>query len=214
MSEKKSQIIEQKDNNTRTKYMYSANSMRCTFHPGELLYVSPIIHNLTIGDVIVYYDPEKRLRVAHRVIKIGDQHVFTRGDNNTQEDLEPVKFENILGIVTWADQDGSIHPVRSGKAGLRDLHLQSFKNKMIQFIKCLLFPLYRVVKSSGVIAKIWHPEIQKIRVKTENGSLLKYIHKNRTVATWDPQNKRFTYQHPYDLILHPPQDASTSPRNE
>ena len=91
------------------------------------------------------------------------------------------------------------------KAGYQQSKIQRFVKGLNNFIRKLVYPIYKVIKSSGFIPKIWHPEIQKVQLKTPGGEVIKFVHRGKTVAQWDSVSKRFTYKHPYDLVIDPPQ---------
>lgn len=186
------------------QFIYSGLSMHPTFKPGQLLYIRPTMNGLSVGDVIVYSDHNQKINVVHRVVKIKDGLVYTRGDNNPYNDVNPIHPKDILGVVVKVNQNGSIASVQGGKAGYRRLQHQAKRNRIAHFLKSLLFPFYRNIKASGIVPKIWHPEIKKIHLETQNGFVIKYVSRNRTVAQWDSVSKRFTYQHPYDLLITPP----------
>ena len=190
------------------QYIYSGSSMHPQFKPGQLLYVRPVMHDIAVGDVIVFTNQNKTTNTVHRVIKVDHNQFYTRGDNNPFDDPGPVYPKDILGVVVWANQDGSIKPVQGGKKGLRQLQRQKRRNQISTLLIRLFSPLYQIIKKSRVIPKLWHPAIKIIHIKTKNGVLLKYTYRNQTVAQWDSVSKRFTYQHPYDLIIKPPEDSN------
>ena len=190
------------------QYIYSGSSMHPQFKPGQLLYVRPAMHDIAVGDVIVFTNQNKTTNTVHRVIRVDQHKIFTRGDNNSYDDPDPVHPEEVLGIVRWLNKDGSISPVQGGKKGLRQLHRQKRRNQISTLLIRLFSPLYQIIKKSRVIPKLWHPNIKIIHIKTKNGVLLKYTYRNQTVAQWDSVSKRFTYQHPYDLIIKPPEDSN------
>jgi len=182
--------------------------MQPTFKPGQLLYVRPAVEDIAVGDVIVFKNKTKTNFVVHRVIKIDHGQFFTRGDNNPYDDPDPVHPEEVLGVVKWADQDGTITAVRGGNAGFRRSQSQKCRRNLVNRFMRLFFPLYRFIKSSEIIPKLWHPEIKKIQIKTENGVLIKYLHRNHTVAQWDSGSNQFDCRHLFDLVIKTPDDST------
>jgi signal peptidase I len=189
------------------QYIYSGNSMHPVFKPGQMLYVRPLLDEPSVGDVIVFFDPRQKIHVVHRVIKVENGQIYTRGDNNPTEDQDPVNPQDIIGVVVKADQAGTITKIWGGKAGYRQSKFQGFAKRLVITLKKLGYPIYKVIKSSGIIPKIWHPEIQKVQLKTPAGEVIKYVYHGKTVAQWDSVSKRFTYKHPYDLVIHPPETS-------
>lgn len=59
------------------------------------------IDNVSKGDIIVFKSNEKR--IVHRVVKIddinGELRLYTKGDNNVQQDPDYVKEDSLVGIV-------------------------------------------------------------------------------------------------------------------
>ncbi len=74
----------------------SSNSMWPILKQGDIIFIKNISpEDIKVGDVIVWQQEEKGF-VIHRVIKIKENAIITRGDANTAED-PPVAFENIVG---------------------------------------------------------------------------------------------------------------------
>ena len=191
----------------KEQYIYTGNSMHPVFKPGQMLYVRPLIDEPSVGDVIVFFDPKQKIHVVHRVVKVENGQIHTRGDNNPTEDQKPVNPKDIMGVVVKADQAGSVTKVWGGKAGYQQSKFQRIYKGLNNFIRKLVYPMYKVIKSSGIISKIWHPDIQKVQLKTRAGVLTKYIHRGKTIAQWDSVSKRFTYKHPYDLVIKPSEES-------
>jgi hypothetical protein len=160
--------------------------------------------------VIVFLDKEEKNHVVHRVIGVVQQNIYTRGDNNAYDDPDPVHPKEVLGVVHWANKDGLMTPVQGGVKGLRRLKRQKRGKQIYRILIVLFSPIYQIIKSSGIVAKLWHPDIKKIYLKSEHGVIIKYIADNRTVAQSTPDLGRFTYQHPYDLIIKPPEQKTNN----
>ena len=56
--------------------------------------------------------------------------------------------------------------------------------KVKRFLRRGLSRPYQWLKHSGIVAKIWRPEIEKIHFETQDGPLVKYVHKGKTVASY------------------------------
>ena len=65
--------------------------------------ITPVKERLRVGDIISYRSDRVNAIVAHRIISIGEDesgtYYITKGDNNTAEDPEKVRFEYIEGVV-------------------------------------------------------------------------------------------------------------------
>ena len=74
----------------------SSNSMWPVLKQGDIIFIKNISpENIKVDDIIVWQQEEKGF-IIHRVIKIKESAIITRGDANTAED-PPVAFEKIVG---------------------------------------------------------------------------------------------------------------------
>jgi signal peptidase I len=53
-------------------------------------------NKLKIGDIITFKYKDER--ITHRIIKINDKWIITKGDNNKMED-EPINYNQVLNVV-------------------------------------------------------------------------------------------------------------------
>lgn len=53
------------------------------------------------GDIITFYDEELDADVTHRIVEVGENDYYTKGDYNNTRDLNTVKKENIIGKVVF-----------------------------------------------------------------------------------------------------------------
>jgi len=70
-------------------------------------------------------------------------------------------------------------------------------------MKSLLKKPYHLLKKSGIIIRIWQPEIKTIYFKTKDGPLIKYTHKGRTVALYWTKTNFWQIRRPYDFVIGP-----------
>lgn len=184
------------------RFIYRGPSMRPTFRPGQALYVRPQALDIAPGDVIVFPDQKSGdFQVVHRVISATADGLVTRGDNNLRSDATLVQPDKVIGKVEKSNFQGKIRPVAGGWSGLFRARILLMTIKAKRFLRWGLSKPYKWLRQSGIAAKIWRPEIGKIRYETQDGTLVKYVHKGKTVATHWTQNNRWHYRHPYDLIL-------------
>lgn len=54
----------------------------------------------------------------------------------------------------------------------------------------LLGGAYYRLGRSGWVKRCWHPSFLKVRLRTEDGPLVKYVHHGRTVAQYWPEDNR------------------------
>lgn len=94
------------------RFRATGHSMHPIIRNGDYLLVSPSTQ-CACGDVVLTLSP--RGLTAHRVVRIADGVVITRGDNAPGED----EVGRVLGVVTHIERDGKMRPVRRwSRAGL------------------------------------------------------------------------------------------------
>lgn len=181
-----------------------------TFRPGDMLLLTSVQPNcIRPGDVISFHrwiqENNSFLLVVHRVQEQAADGFITRGDNNTACDPQPVSGRELVGRVAFVVEDGRRRPVPGGIAGQLQVTGQRLWRRIGPFVG---WP-YRALRASGAVRKLWRPHITRVEVSTGKGTLVKYVHHNRTVARWWPEAERFWCRKPYDLVLAPPQDCSS-----
>jgi len=97
--------------------IYRGISMFRVFAPGDILTVKPIrAEEAHIGDIICF--DGIRGETVHRVVRKSAAEVVTMGDNNPRPDLEPLKPDARVWLVTKRrDLAGAVHAVPGGQRG-------------------------------------------------------------------------------------------------
>ena len=195
---------------------YRGSSMAGTFRPGDILILEPIdIVKIRPGDVVVYLCQDRQeaeavkhprngdppTEAVHRVVSILSEGLVTRGDNNSSVDRELVTQKNLVGLVTHIERGRKQSVVSGGLAGLMHTRILQTKHILWRLLSRLGGGLYRRLRSSGFITKIWHPKFTRIYLLTDEGLMVKYTHTSRTIASWLPKKERFICQKPFDLVL-------------
>jgi hypothetical protein len=159
------------------------------------------------GDIVVFRGPDHRAgqeELVHRIVASTPEGWVARGDCNPCSDATPVTADNLLGRVTHVERDGWTRPVRGGWVGLGRARLLHARLAVWRLVKRLGGPAYRRLRSSGLVGRWWRPAVTRLRLDTEEGPLVKYVHAGRTVARWWPERHRFECRKPYDLVIpHP-----------
>jgi signal peptidase I len=197
-----------------SRFFYKGRSMYPTLKQGEILYTRPVFRDLTPGDIIVYFDPDQHKNIVHRIIAIKDNLFVTRGDNNPNPDSKLIPLHNIIGKVNYIDSTGITKPVRGGKPGLILSHFQNLRNIIGNNLYILISPLYKWIKKTCIVSKLWHPKISRLIIKTGSGDLIKFIHRNRTVAVWNPSTGSFSCHPNYKLIIDAPSNQFLNEKTE
>lgn len=184
------------------KFIYRGTSMRSTFRPGHLLYVSPESKKIHPGDVIVYRRGEEF--VVHRVNSITPEGLQTRGDDNSRIDEFPIDDNQIVGIVEGVDDGEKTRPVTGGRKGLIIARMRWGFSAFFNRMRPVIGTPYRWLKSSRIMPKIWHPKVIQVKTNSSLGPMIKYLVGGKTVATWLPNLKCFQCRRLYDLVIYPP----------
>ncbi len=182
---------------------FRGGSMGGTFRDGDCLFVEvKAFESLQPGDVVAYREDEKA--VAHRIVERDAVGWITQGDGNRLRDRRVLRPARLIGQVAEYERNGIRYPVAGGPAGLRRarwLHVLARGRRMSFF--CLA-PPYRLLRASRVTRLFWRPEFVHLRLAGNDGGILKFIHRDRTVACWFAGENRWVCRKPYDLVLDAP----------
>jgi len=193
--------------NNKISLIYSGKSMKGTFKLGDNLIIKNIFLNkLNKGDILAIKSQDSKLidkKLVHRIVKNSNNTSVTRGDNNPKNDEEPVTEENLIGKVTHYERKGKIHKVWNGWIGLIWARILHGRLYVIRAAKFFFRKPYRMMKKTGIVAEIWRPEIETIYFETQDGPLVKYVHKGRTVASCWLESNHWWFRRPYDFIIGP-----------
>jgi hypothetical protein len=183
--------------------------MAGTFRPGDCLIVESIpLADIGPGDIVIYRGGDRAVAeeaMVHRVIAVTPGGLITRGDNNAHMDEAPVTGDNLIGRVARVERDGKAQRVHGGWWGLLRARIRYTRNRVVPTIRRVIIRPgrrpYGWLRESGLVAHLWRPSIVKLRLTNKNGSLLKFVHKGRTVATWWFEPELFHCHRPYDLVI-------------
>jgi signal peptidase I len=191
-------------------FIYNGASMVPLFKPGDMLCVKPSsFFDVHLGDIVVFYLKDKANDPScgvHRVISVTRNGLITQGDNNASLDSQKVTKKNLIGLVTSFERQGRLYPIRGGAWGLFHVRVIHARKFTLRLIRRLTWRLYRQVRQSGLVARVWRPAISRIHLMTDKGPLVKYCHGTKTVAHWWPEQKHFVVVTPFDLVISHPED--------
>jgi signal peptidase I len=192
-------------------FIYNGPSMGPLFRPGDLLCAQrSVLGNIRLGDILIIdwgSDKNHIEYVVHRVVSVKQKYLITQGDNNLKRDVQIVTIDNLVGLVTIFGRQNHVYSAKGGTMGLFYARLVYTRNFIWLLIKRMGWRIYRLIRQSGCVARIWHPAISQLRVKTDNSLLIKYLYGNRTVARWWPEKKHFDVLKPFDLVIPYPEDS-------
>ncbi|MFA5411391.1 MAG: signal peptidase I [Candidatus Omnitrophota bacterium] len=190
--------------------IYTGISMDPVLKAGDILEVIPYHkRKLRRGDVIAFSSPLHGNKVAHRIVSIRGEEIFTKGDNNKTADCWVLSPADILGRVAYAARGKRRVPVCGWPA--RRLLPAIFRiNCLIKFSFRFLFkPLYYWLSRKGHLRNLW-PGAKKAQFflfnKTNGRELQLFIGKER-VGWLPPNNKKWFIKAPFRLFI----DETTLP---
>jgi len=185
--------------------------MAGTFRFGDRLIVEHVpLTDIHPGDLVIYRalnhgGNEKEL--VHRVMSVLPEGLVARGDNNPFADRTLVTEKNLVGMVAYVERDGKCISVRSGWPGLLRACVghgyRGLWGWAWGLVRLMGRMFYGRLRDSGLVVHLWRPSIERVRLLTEKGRLVKYVCRRRTVACYWPGNGRFECRKPYDLVLWP-----------
>jgi len=94
-------------------------SMMPTIYPNDVVYgyVPQSFSDIAVNDIVVFWYPRARsMSFCHRIIEIrSDMIIICHGDNNPQDTVEVIDFDQIRFKVVWIIHHGSFeyHLLRS-----------------------------------------------------------------------------------------------------
>jgi hypothetical protein len=193
---------------------YHGGSMLGTLRSGDQVVIEPVpLTAIRPGDVVAFRPTtadDGKIPIVHRVVAIRPAGLLTQGDNNAQADEELVTADRLLGRVTYVERGGRRRLVRGGRAGqLWVVYLRAWR-RAYYLTAWLGRGLYRRLRASGLMRRVWRPKITRVRLVNNHGTQVKYVCGGRTVARWWPHQNRFQCQKPYDLVIPRPDGAEQS----
>jgi hypothetical protein len=190
---------------TLIKRGYHGQSMRGTFHVGDLLtLVKAHIHDIRPGDIIVFErsgSSKTPGEIVHRVMRRSFNCLITQGDAVDHEDTVVVSANDIVGRVCYKEHNGRTSTVHGGWIGLcRGRWLHFYWRTRRQTMRVIQKP-YAMLKASSIVPRLWKPEIFRVMINSEDGPCIQHVSKNRIVARFWPEQGRFECRKPWDLVI-------------
>ncbi len=87
------------------------------------------------GNIILFKDENKEYWIAHRVVKIENKIIYTKGDNNLTDDETTLSLQSIMGVVTARWRNGKKLKIYQGKKAILQYHLYLVYTKTKNILK-------------------------------------------------------------------------------
>jgi hypothetical protein len=191
------------------KRIYTGQSMAGTFAFGDQLIIEKVLPgNVRTGDILIYRAVDQKGlsdEVVHRVIGSTPDGLMVQGDNNLHPDGTRVNEQNLVGRVTHVEREGKRHRIQCRRSGLLIARFShgwlNVRRILWRSVRATGRKSYYWLRESGLISRLWRPNVVKVRLLTPGGPMIKYIWRNRTVASHWLNEGRFRCRKPYDLVM-------------
>ncbi|MFH1269168.1 MAG: SynChlorMet cassette protein ScmC [Planctomycetota bacterium] len=189
---------------TTMDVVYTGPSMNPTLWAGDLLTVVPYGRsNPRAGDGI-YFRRRGQLGVVHRVLRVHDANVTTRGDNNRDDDPYTVQRHEIIGRVVAARTANGLRKISGGRRGIFSAYMNRIRKPvLITILRFLRWP-YRGLAATGVFRRLLPNHFRPIVVHFQVnrfGEEFKLMLAGREVGRYDDKNNDWRIHPPYRLVV-------------
>ena len=174
-----------------------------TLAQGDCLWVVAVpFDSLQAGDVVAFVSGGKT--VVHRIVERRGDGFATQGDGNGSRDSALLTADRLIGQVMERERKGVRKAVAGGARGCRRARIMRAAVR-IRFVCARgLARLCRSPLVRRAVFLCWRPALVCVRFVSPTESVTKFIHRGRTVASWNPQARQWECRMPYALILRQP----------
>ena len=184
---------------------YLGPSMNPTLKAGDRLTVVPYENGkIRAGDVIVFRDPHKRIRVCHRVVRSLGPRVKTMGDNNYGMDPCMLGKDDILGRVVAVKRGNLDLTIHGGLKGAASGLFHRTRKRLDAALSRPLNPIYHTLARSGVCwgLRRFLPETRILRFHKARGVELQLVMGGRVIGRRPPATRRWEIERPFRLFFN------------
>ena len=112
---------------------------------GDYVRIVPIRREIAKGDIVIYHNSANGKNMAHRVVRVSDDMIQTRGDNTKGKD-KPTPKSTVFGYVTHVRRKGKVICVDTGFWRFYG-KVMSFTNPFRMFLKVdVYYPMVLLAK--------------------------------------------------------------------
>ncbi len=191
-------------NRGKVHFIYRGPSMNPTFYEPEMLTIKPYNGNKPKkGDVICYRVDHKDESIVHRVVKVEESGIKTKGDNNTYIDDYMVAGQSVIGRVVASKRGNKTRTIHGGFFGVLEMYWCRGCRKIRNFISKFLHDSYNYLAVSGIFRKL-KPKKMVFRLAVFEKYPLVYpklVLNGCTVGTFDFRQKSWKINRPYRLFV-------------
>lgn len=184
--------------------VYTGPSMNPTLWAGDLLSVLPYGRSEPRAGDVVYFLREGQPGVVHRVLRVHDANVTTRGDNNRADDPYTVQRDEIVGRVVAARSANGLRKISGGRWGILKAYVNRIRKPLlVPILRFLQWP-YRALAATRILRRLLPNHFRPLLVRfraNRFGEEFKLLLGRREVGRYDPKDNRWRIRRPYRLLV-------------
>lgn len=174
--------------------VYTGSSMNPTLCEHDLLEVVPYTTSSPkVGDVVLFATSMAEQLVVHRIVRIADEKLNTRGDNNASVDLYSLSAEDLIGQVVGAWRGSERRPIRGGWLGLARAHMSRYLGAARRRLSRFLRPIFDALDALRLPQRLSHGRLSPrvVRFATGDEEKLRLLAGRHIVGEYDHEAQRW-----------------------
>ena len=158
-----------------------------------------------VGDVVVCIPPDHTDYIVHRISRITQHGIMTRGDNAQVDDDWVLTLNEIEGRVTAAWRGHRRRTMHGGMTGGIQFHISRLRVKIVRRLSRFLKPLYHQVSKSGVIFGVLPRQLRPriIRFNQQGTVALRLMWRNKVIGRYHGESGTWQIKFPFLLLVGP-----------
>jgi signal peptidase I len=158
---------------------------------------------IQVGDVIFFKSPANEQFIVHRVSKITQEGIHTRGDNNPADDPYLLHRHDIEGQIIAAWRGGKQQRVLGGVVGYLLWQLNRVRCSCTHYIVAHLRPFYHSLAESGIVCRLlpFHFQFRIVNFQTNGSSSLRLLLGKRVVGWYDHEREQWQIRRPFRIFV-------------
>jgi signal peptidase I len=194
------------ENDAPITVVFTGVSMKPTFQDGYLLTVAPYVNDqIKKGDVI-YFQRKGQVAVVHRVVRVSNEGVQTKGDNNSSNDSFLLQKDEIIGKVIAARNGRKSWRIHGGMGGYAIMRLnQLVSSTSRRGARMMAGPYQRMADQNiflGILPPNFRPKVVSFKVSMyRNQFKLKLIAGSHEIGRYDDKSRKWQIKYPFRLFV-------------
>jgi hypothetical protein len=185
--------------------VYRGVSMNPTLREPDMLEIVPYEDRpIRAGDVVFFAPPGEKYMVVHRVIRIGERGIQTRGDRHASEDRYLLQTEDIKGRVVAAWRGQKRRTVAGGWRGSARSWWLQYRRGLDKTVFVLIRFCYRTMAGPGLmihfVPRCFRPRIVVFHVRGKDEFRL--VMGQRSIGRYDDTLEKWRIERPFLLFVN------------